>query len=439
MYRPGLVGSRSARLLVAALAAVALSASAATASVRVLFLESGNRTETNRTARTIDQIVVHSTEGSFVGSVRWLRNRRSHGSAHYVVSRRGEVIQLVSTSDVAWHAGNRRTNRRSIGIEHEGRAHQGGFPELQYRASARLAAYLAHRYGIPLDRRHVIAHGEVPHPRLRGVRGGASRHTDPGPHWRWRHYLALVRGYARSPEQPRYVRHMTIRPSTLPPAKPRRAASVARRSVVDRGATVRAVALWWSGIDARQRWRKRIRRVDFLVDGRPLWTDRVWPFAFRGGEGWDTRTVANGRHMLVVRAYGRRGYRLRKSIPVRVVNPPMRLRIAGAGDGAVLHGRAALSVRTGEPTRRVTLSVDGQAVSRDGRSPYRLRWDTRSFTEGGHVLTVRAEGRGGRRVVERIAVVVANADDLPASLRRAWRQPADLALSAEPLPSGIRT
>ena len=284
----------------------------------------------------------------------------------------------------------------------------------------------------------MIAHGEVPHPRLRGVRGGASRHTDPGPRWRWGHYLALIRRYAKDPEQPRYVHHMTIRPSTLPPTTPRRAAAP-RRSVVDRGATVRGVALWWSGIDARQRWRKRIARVDFFVDGRRLWTDRVWPFAFRGGKGWDTRTAANGRHMLVVRAYGRRGYRLRKNIPVRVVNPPMRLRIAGAAARTVLHGHSVLAVRTGEPTRRVTLTVDGIAVSRDGRPPYRLRWNTRAYAEGGHVLAVRAEGLGGRRAVRRIGVIVANAPDLPASLRRAWRSPADLALGAEPLPSGIRT
>lgn len=45
------------------------------------------------------------TEGSFWGSVRWLRNNRSRGSAHYVVSRGGDVVQLVSTSNVAWHAG----------------------------------------------------------------------------------------------------------------------------------------------------------------------------------------------------------------------------------------------------------------------------------------------------------------------------------------------
>jgi hypothetical protein len=136
--------------------------SAAQAGMRVLFLPTDNRTDSNRTARSIDQLVVHVTEGSFVGSVRWLRSRRSHGSSHYVVSRRGEVVQLVSVTNVAWHAGNRGTNRRSIGIEHEGWTARGGFPEAQLDTSARLAAFLARRYGIPFDRAHVIGHHEVP-------------------------------------------------------------------------------------------------------------------------------------------------------------------------------------------------------------------------------------------------------------------------------------
>src|SRR5918994_7498742 len=116
------MGSKGRNLsvgLAALAAAVACATAAQAAGLRVLFLETGNRTDTARTAHSIDQVVVHVTEGSFLGSVRWLRNPRSHGSSHYVISRRGEIVQLVSTSDVAWHAGNGRTNRRSIGIEHE--------------------------------------------------------------------------------------------------------------------------------------------------------------------------------------------------------------------------------------------------------------------------------------------------------------------------------
>jgi len=415
--------------LLAALAALAASPAPA-AGVRVLFLGSGNHTDSNRTARTIDEIVIHSTEGGFVGSVRWLRNPRSRGSAHYVVSRRGQVVQLVSTTDVAWHSGNARVNRHSIGIEHEGWTRGGGFTPVQYRASARLVAYLAERFHIPLDRRHVIGHSEVPDPRHRRRYGGVNHHTDPGARWHWGAFMRLVHRYASDGgQQPRYVRRMTLRSSAPPPgALPPRAPG----SVVDRGAVVRGVARWWSGIDAARRWRRRIHRVDFLVDGRVLWTDRVWPFAFRGGVGWDTRTVPNGRHLLVVRAYGRRGYRLRKLVRVRVANPPMRLRVSGAAPDAGLHGVARLGVRTGERTRRVVLWVDGRPVSRDDSPPFRLRWDTTGALEGPHRLVVTARSTGGRRGVTRLAVVVANADSLPESLRAAWGRPVD----GWPVPAG---
>src|SRR5437870_4461769 len=101
------MGSRPTRLLAISATLLALAASAASASgLRVLVMHSPNRTDSNRTARTIDGIVIHATEGHFLGSVRWLANARSDGSAHFVVSKQGQVVQLVSVTDVAWHAGN---------------------------------------------------------------------------------------------------------------------------------------------------------------------------------------------------------------------------------------------------------------------------------------------------------------------------------------------
>ena len=47
---------------------------------------------------------------------------------------------------------------------------------------------------MPIDRAHIVGHAKVPAPR--GGRGGSGHHTDPGPYWRWGHYLALVRRYA---------------------------------------------------------------------------------------------------------------------------------------------------------------------------------------------------------------------------------------------------
>jgi hypothetical protein len=220
---------------------------------------------------------------------------------------------------------------------------------------------------------------------------------------------------------------MTIRPSRLPrlggttaktaPAVKPKTTWVQTKTVVDHHAKVRGIALWWSGIDAARRWRKGIHKVDFLVDGRHLWTDHKWPFAFRGGRGWNTATVANGRHLLTVRSYGRRGYRANKRVPVRVVNPPMNLRVYGVGHA--LHGVAKIPVRTGEPVRRVALYVDGKLVSRDGSAPYELVWDTRTASEGPHELIVYARGRA-RRAAHELPVVVANAEDIPASLQVVW-------------------
>ena len=59
---------------------------------------------------------------------------------------------MVPERDIAWHAGNWAYNETSIGIEHAGFTNRTVFPDAQYRASARLAGYLAHKYLIRPDR-----------------------------------------------------------------------------------------------------------------------------------------------------------------------------------------------------------------------------------------------------------------------------------------------
>ncbi|HXH87557.1 MAG TPA: N-acetylmuramoyl-L-alanine amidase [Gaiellaceae bacterium] len=409
-------------MLLALAVAAACATGAHAAGLKVLWLKSANHTSSARGIHSVDRIVIHVTEGSFWGSVSWLRNRRSHGSSHYVISRGGDVVQLVSTSNVAWHAGNRWVNRHSIGIEHEGFTRRGGYTDAQYRASARLVAYLAAKAGMPVDRRHVIGHAEVPNPRGPGV-GGVDHHTDPGRHWNWERYLGLVRLYSKNPVQPTYSKRI---PKVAPLPRSARPAGSARTAVLP-GAAVRGISHWWSGIDAGKRWRRGVYKVDFLVDGERLWTDNVWPFAFARGRGWDTRTVANGRHMLSLRIYGRGGYRARKQIPVRVVNPPLALAVTGALENGAVRGELVLEVRPSQQVARVALYADGKPVSRDASPPYSLRWDTTDQAEGPHELLVYARAANGRRAAETLPVVVANASDAPASL---WGPPVD---HAEPL------
>ena len=374
-----------------------------------------NKTDSNRTTKTIDAIVVHDTEGRFIGSIRALQNPRVDGSAHFVVSRSGQVVQLVPVTDVAWHSGNGWWNLHSIGIEHEGWADRRSYTEREYRASAQLVAYLAHRWGIPLDRRHIIGHAEVPDPYHPGRRGGVSHHTDPGPHWNWAHYMALVRTYSEHLVPPHFVKQMTLHQLPAP-----RAPVAARRPTVDRNATIRGHALWWSGVDASQRWRRHIWKVDFIVDGKTLYTDHTWPYSFHRTVGWNTRTVTNGSHMLTVLAYGTHHYRLRKRIPVRVANPPIKLRVYGAVSGGAVRGTLSLRVRASDAVERVTLYADGHPVSRDAVPPYNVVWNTAAAGEGSHELLVYARDARGHRAALTLPVVVANAPGFPAALTRNW-------------------
>lgn len=153
-------------------------------------------------------VVIHDMEGTVPGAISVFRNPGRGASAHYLVrARDGHIVQMVREGDTAWHAGNWIINHSSIGIEHEGyadRPHGGGYyTSAMYEASAHLTCAIAHRYHIPVDRRHIFGHGNVSTNSSStalctdaqanaGVCGGASHHHDPGRYWDWRLYMNLV-------------------------------------------------------------------------------------------------------------------------------------------------------------------------------------------------------------------------------------------------------
>ncbi|GII81191.1 amidase [Sphaerisporangium rufum] len=142
-------------------------------------------------SQRISYIVVHDTEASYATTLKLVRDP-AYVSWHYTIrSADGQVVQHVRTGDAAWHAGNWYVNTKSIGIEHEGFLARGGrwYTEAMYRSSARLVRYLARRYGIPLDRAHILGHDNVPGTLPETVR---TMHTDPGPYWDWGHYFELL-------------------------------------------------------------------------------------------------------------------------------------------------------------------------------------------------------------------------------------------------------
>jgi hypothetical protein len=142
----------------------------------------------------IERIVVHVAQGSYSATTSWFENCGAQASAHYVVSRKGLVVQCVRDANVAWHAGWWQTNTHSIGIEHAGYINDPDwFTNRMYHASARLSASCCKKYRIPIDRDHIIGHYQVPG--CTGPGGGADCHTDPGRYWDWKKYMRLIRYY----------------------------------------------------------------------------------------------------------------------------------------------------------------------------------------------------------------------------------------------------
>ena len=97
-------------------------------------------------------------------------------SAHFLIKRKGELIQFVSCHNRAWHAGESswkgmsNCNDFSIGIELEGTEIQ-PYEEIQYKVLLNLLVLLKKEYNI-ID---IVGHSDIaPH-----------RKTDPGPSFDW--------------------------------------------------------------------------------------------------------------------------------------------------------------------------------------------------------------------------------------------------------------
>lgn len=150
----------------------------------------------------VQMVIIHTCEGSYSSCWSWLTNSASQASAHYVVNESGsEISQLVRESSRAWHIAATyncslnssvkcglngvSSNHFTVGIEHGGFASQTSFPVGQIDASARLSCDISKAYGIPRDRQHFVAHGQLqPYNR-----------TDPGPNWPWTDYINRINSH----------------------------------------------------------------------------------------------------------------------------------------------------------------------------------------------------------------------------------------------------
>src|SRR3569623_1208185 len=160
----------------------------------------------------VNKIVIHDTEGGWNASVATLQND-SGKSVHYIVDADGSRVgQFRPETDTTWHAGNYYYNETSIGIEHVGVASDPtGYSDGLYATSEALVQDIRSRWNVPLDRKHIVGHYQLPNgnnisessPACADTLdacensanyGGAGNHRDPGYYWQWCQYMEHLGG-----------------------------------------------------------------------------------------------------------------------------------------------------------------------------------------------------------------------------------------------------
>jgi N-acetylmuramoyl-L-alanine amidase len=144
---------------------------------------SPNFTKRARNVKDIKVIVVHYTGmQSKIASIKRLSNSKYKVSCHFVIDRKGQVMQMVQEKYAAWHAGKSKwknfinLNRFSLGIELVNKGHEFGyesFTDLQIKELIKLCLQLKKKYNIKNS--NIVGHSDI----------APNRKIDPGEKFPW--------------------------------------------------------------------------------------------------------------------------------------------------------------------------------------------------------------------------------------------------------------
>jgi Negative regulator of beta-lactamase expression len=123
-----------------------------------------------RKSKKISFIIIHYTALKSVSkSINFLCLKKNQVSAHYVISRNGEIYSLVSEKKRAWHAGDsywngiKDINSYSIGIELDYSANNLNeeYAEKQIKSLLKLLLKIKEKYS--LNSKNILGHSDMLH------------------------------------------------------------------------------------------------------------------------------------------------------------------------------------------------------------------------------------------------------------------------------------
>ena len=152
--------------------------------MKIIYNFSPNRSRNSRARNDIKFVIIHYTGmQSEIESIKRLKNPKAKVSCHYVISRKGQVTQMVKDKFIAWHAGKSmwkkfiNLNNHSIGIELVNKGHEFGyqnFSKKQIKNLIKLCVYLKKKYSIKKE--NFLGHSDI----------APLRKSDPGEKFPWK-------------------------------------------------------------------------------------------------------------------------------------------------------------------------------------------------------------------------------------------------------------
>ena len=152
--------------------------------MKILSNFSPNHSKKKRGKNLIKFVIIHYTGmQSEIESIRRLKSPSHKVSCHYLINRKGEIIQMVRDYYVAWHAGKSRwkkyvnLNNNSIGIELVNKGHKYGYQNFTYKqinSLIKLCNKLKKKYLIKKE--NFLGHSDI----------APLRKNDPGEKFPWK-------------------------------------------------------------------------------------------------------------------------------------------------------------------------------------------------------------------------------------------------------------
>ena len=152
--------------------------------MKILLNYSPNFSKKLRKIKDIKFIVIHYTGmQSEIESIKRLTNEKAKVSCHYLINRKGLIIQMVKDKNIAWHAGKSKwknfinLNKLSLGIELVNKGHQFGYQNYtkkQINSLISLCKKLKKKYRIKDE--NFLGHSDI----------APLRKADPGEKFPWK-------------------------------------------------------------------------------------------------------------------------------------------------------------------------------------------------------------------------------------------------------------